>query len=56
MPESINEIWVTDYHYESVYHDDGDEIGEKLLNINIARYILDSICFFEDNMKNVREQ
>lgn len=30
VPKSIHEIWVTDYHYESVYNDDGDEIGEQI--------------------------
>ncbi len=30
VPKSIQEIWVTDYHYESVYNDDGDEIGEQI--------------------------
>lgn len=30
VPESIHEIWVTDYHYESIYNDDGEEIGEQV--------------------------
>lgn len=30
VPKSIHEIWVTDYQYESVYDDDGDEIGEQI--------------------------
>lgn len=30
VPKSIHEIWVTDYHYESVYNIEGEEIGEKI--------------------------
>lgn len=30
VPLSIHEIWVTDYHYESIYNDDGEEIGEQI--------------------------
>jgi len=31
VPNSIHEIWVTDHLYESIYNDDGIEIGEQIV-------------------------
>lgn len=32
IPNAINEIWITEYHYEEEYDDDGDYVGEYIVD------------------------